>query len=115
MEIKLRHPAFGVRVGMDLCIALISLATVAVLLLRLEAHTRAWLLAGGFVLIGVGSAAFFRNIRGAHFEGFVLIISVALVFQGLLMLTSPRKSKRSDPGSSQLAGSKDTAIIDDSQ
>jgi hypothetical protein len=40
------------------------------------------------VLIGIGGQAFVRNARAAHFEGFVLVISVALVTQGLLMLAS---------------------------
>ena len=39
-------------------------------------------------LIGIGGQAFLRNARAAHFEGFVLVISVALVMQGLLMLAS---------------------------
>jgi hypothetical protein len=38
------------------------------------------------VLIGIGGHAFIHNELAAHFEGFVLVISLALVLQGLLML-----------------------------
>jgi hypothetical protein len=40
------------------------------------------------VLMGIGGQAFLRNARAAHFEGFVLVISVALVAQGLLMVVA---------------------------
>jgi len=44
---------------------------------------------GALVPLAVGAEAFVRNASAAHFEGFVVIISSALVFQGILMLLSP--------------------------
>jgi Flp pilus assembly protein protease CpaA len=38
------------------------------------------------VLIGLGGQAFVRNAQVAHFEGFVFVISLVVVLQGLLML-----------------------------
>ena len=37
-------------------------------------------------LIGLGVFSFLRNARAAHFEGFVFVIAIVLVLQGLLML-----------------------------
>jgi hypothetical protein len=47
-----------------------------------------WLWAGAAVLIVYGAQAFFRNARAMHFEGFVFIISLLLMLQGVLMLTT---------------------------
>jgi len=88
MEMLLRHPGYGVRVGVAALIALISAATIAVRRMRWGLRGDRWLWPGAVVLMGIGGQAFFRNARAAHFEGFVLVISVALVVQGLLMLIS---------------------------
>jgi hypothetical protein len=42
--------------------------------------------AGAAVLIGFGGEAFLHNARAAHFEGFVFVISLTLMLQGVLML-----------------------------
>jgi hypothetical protein len=88
MEVVLRHPGYGTRVGVAALIALISMATVLVRLTNLGARGERWLWVGAVVLIGIGGLAFVRDARAAHFEGFVLVISVALVGQGWLMLVS---------------------------
>ena len=67
---------------------LISMATILVRMADLGARGERWLWVGAVALIGIGGQAFVRNARAAHFEGFVLVISVALVMQGLLMLVS---------------------------
>jgi hypothetical protein len=108
MEMTLRHPGYGMRVGVAALIALISIATVVVRMADIGMGVGAgagfrgerWLRAGAVVLIGIGGQAFLRNARAAHFEGFVLVISVALTMQGLLMLVSGigRKQRaRQDP------------------
>jgi hypothetical protein len=88
MEMTLRHPGYGARVGVAALIALIGMATILVRMADLGARGERWLWVGAVVLIGIGGQAFVRNARAAHFEGFVLVISVALVTQGLLMLAS---------------------------
>jgi hypothetical protein len=88
MEMVLRHPGYRLRVGVAALIALISVATILVRMAGLGVRGERWLWVGAAVLIGTGGEAFVRNARAAHFEGFVLVISVALVMQGLLMVVS---------------------------
>jgi hypothetical protein len=45
-----------------------------------------WLGAAG--LLWIGGQAFDRNARADHFEGFVLVIAVALMAQGVLMVVT---------------------------
>lgn len=88
MEMLLRHPGYGMRVGIAALIAFISVATVAVRGTRPGLRGDRWLWVGAVVLMGIGGQAFYRNLRATHFEGFVAIVSVALVAQGLLTLVS---------------------------
>jgi hypothetical protein len=94
MEAVLRHPGYGLRVGVAGLIALISMATVLVRMADVGVRGERWLGVGAVVLMGIGGQAFFRNARAAHFEGFVLVISVALVMQGLLMLVAGMGTRR---------------------
>jgi uncharacterized membrane protein len=86
MEMVLRHPGYLLRVGVSVSIALISLATIFILAANSRVRGERWLWAGAVILIGMGGQAFLHNARAAHFEGFVVLISVALLFQGVLML-----------------------------
>jgi len=88
METLLRHPGYATRIGVALAIALICAATILVRMLHVSFRGERWLWAGAAVLIGIGAQAFLRNARAAHFEGFVFIISLVLVLQGLLMLVT---------------------------
>jgi len=90
MEIVLRHPGYLLRVGVSVSIALISLATIAIFIFKSGTRDERWLWAGALILIGIGGQAFLRNARGAHFEGFVFLISAVLLFQGVLMLLHRR-------------------------
>ncbi len=87
MEMLLRHPGYMARSGIAICISVIGVTTILVRLLHLGIRNERWLWAGAIVLIGIGGQAFIRNEHAAHFEGFVFVISLALVLQGLLMLT----------------------------
>jgi len=86
MEILLRHSGYLLRVGVGVSIALISLATIAILIFKPGSRGERWLWAGALILIGLGGQAFLHNAQAAHFEGFIFLISVALLFQGVLML-----------------------------
>jgi hypothetical protein len=88
METLLRHPGYAERIGVALAIALICAATILVRMLHVGFRNERWLWAGAAVLIGIGAQAFFRNAHAAHFEGFVFIISLVLVLQGLLMFAT---------------------------
>ena len=88
MEMLLRHPGYAERIGVALGIALICAATILVRMLHVGFRGERWLWAGAAVLIVFGAQAFFRNAYAMHFEGFVFVISLLLVLQGVLMLTT---------------------------
>lgn len=88
METLLRNPGYAERFGVALAIAAICAATILVRMLHVGFKGERWLWAGAAVLIGLGVQAFFRNAQAAHFEGFVFVISLVLVVQGALMLST---------------------------
>ena len=88
MEYQLRHPGFASRAAVALLIAAAGLATLLVRLLHLGVRSERWLWAAAAALIGLGVYSFLRNARAAHFEGFVFVIAIVLVLQGLLMLAT---------------------------
>jgi hypothetical protein len=88
MEWLLRHPGHLVRSAEDASIALVSLATIVVLLLNLGVRTERWLWAGALALVGVAVRGLVRDLRSPHFEGFVLLVSLALAAQSVFMLLS---------------------------
>ena len=86
MEMVLRHPGYLLRVGASVLIILISLATISILIAKSGVRGERWLWVEAVIILGIGGQAFLRNSRAAHFEGFVFLISAALLFQGALML-----------------------------
>ena len=88
MEMLLRHPGYAERIGVALDVALICAATILVRMLHVGFRGERWLWVGAAALIVFGAQAFFRNAHAMHFEGFVFIISLLLVLQGVLMLTT---------------------------
>ncbi len=88
MECLLRHPGFATRAGVASLVAAAGLATLLVRLLHLGARSERWLWVAAAALIGLGVFSFLRNARAVHFEGFVFIISIVLVLQGILMLAT---------------------------
>ncbi len=88
METVLRHPGYITRIVIASAIALICAATILVRMLHVGFRGQRWLWAGAAVLIGLGAQAFLHNLRAAHFEGFVFIIALVLVLEGVLMLAT---------------------------
>jgi hypothetical protein len=86
MEMLLRHAGYELRASMACGFAIICLATILVRMLRMGKRAERWLWVGAAVLIGFGGEAFVHNARADHFEGFVFVISLALMLQGALML-----------------------------
>ena len=98
METELQHPGFATRIGIASAIALICVATILVRLLHAGLRTERWLWAGALVLIGLGGVAFFHNTHSAHFEGFILVIGIVLVLQGVLMLATLGRTRGTGAG-----------------
>ncbi len=96
MEVLLRHPGFQTRAAVALLIAAAGLASLLVRLLHLGVRGERWLWAAAAALIGLGVLSFLRNARAAHFEGFVFVIAIVLVLQGLLMLLT--LGRQTNPG-----------------
>jgi len=86
MEIILRHPGFGMRAAVAVCISFICLATILARVLHVDVRRERWLWTGAVALLWIGADAFMNNRLAEHFEGFVLFISLVVVLQGALML-----------------------------
>jgi hypothetical protein len=87
MEMRLQHPGYGTRTALDICFAVACLAT-AVLRMLPSPRTRSerCLQGSGLLMIVFGAQAFLANAHRAHFEGFVFVIALLLMAQGMLML-----------------------------
>jgi hypothetical protein len=97
MELILRHPGYWARFGVAISIVVIGLSTILVRVLHLGVRIERWLWIGAVVLVGIGGKSFFHNVHAVHFEGFVSVISLILVLQGLMMLAF---MGRTEPSSS---------------
>jgi hypothetical protein len=96
MELILRHAGFPSRVAIALLIALVCAATLLARMLHLGTHRERWFWPAALAFIWIGGSSFLRNARSAHFEGFVFVISLIVVLQGLLMLVTMGRTK--NPG-----------------
>jgi hypothetical protein len=86
MENILKHPGYGERTAIAACIAIQGLATLLLLLLDGRLIFRAVVLAGAVGLAIFGVTAIRRILDAPHFEGFAVLIGVALIAQGGLTL-----------------------------
>jgi hypothetical protein len=86
MENILRHPGYAARSVVAACIVIQGLATMLFLMWQGRPLFRIIVLvaAGGVAVLGVSAVA--RILNSAHFEGFVLIVGIALVMQGTMAL-----------------------------
>ena len=83
---------------------LVPLATMVVLFLKLGLRAGRWLWVGALALLGVAVRGLVHEMGATHFEGFVLLISLALVLQSVFMLSflgrgGPRRLARGAGGS----------------
>ncbi len=88
MENILRHDGYTTRSAIACCIALQSAATLLIGRLGRQRSLRAAVMAGSAALILLGGAAVLRILQASHFEGFVLVIGLALVLQGVLVIAT---------------------------
>jgi hypothetical protein len=92
MEHRLHYPEYSVRIGVDSFIVLVSSISIVAVVLRLD-RIRHYLSMTALALIAFALRAIIRDIHSNHFEGFVLIIALALMLQAALMLVSANKGK----------------------
>ena len=95
METLLKHPGYIARIVTALGVVLICAATILVRMLHAGLRCERWLWWGAAALIWVGGYAFFRNAQSVHFEGFVFVISLILLLQGVLMLATLGRTRDS--------------------
>jgi hypothetical protein len=65
-------------------------------MLPLGVRRERWFWPVAVALIWFGGSSFLRNAHSAHFEGFVFVISLVLVLQGLLMLVTMGRTNGRD-------------------
>lgn len=94
MENILKHPGYAGRAVIGGFIAAQGLATLLVMLLNGRPMYRALVFFGALGILCLGVSASVRNLRAAHFEGFVLIIGAALILQAILTLAVFLRSQR---------------------
>jgi hypothetical protein len=87
MEVILRHPGFQLRACVAVGLALLSIAPLVIWRLHLS-QVSPWVRAAAVPLIGIGVFAFVRNAMAEDFEGYIMVISFALILEGLLMLAA---------------------------
>jgi hypothetical protein len=93
MEMILRHPGFQVRACVAVGLGLLSIAPLVIRRLHLSQFLP-WTRLAALPLIGIGAFAFTRNAIAEDFEGYIMVISAALVFEGVLMMTVLGRQQR---------------------
>jgi len=84
--------------ALDISFALSCLGTACLRMLTLpRTRSEACLRGAGLLMILFGANAFFENARRTHFEGFVFVISLLLVAQGLLMVLTLGRRGENNP------------------
>lgn len=88
MENILRHDGYRGRTVVAACIAIHGLATLLLLVRHERAVLRTIVVIGAVAIILLGVRSILRILRAQHFEGFVFLIGLALVFQGAFTLAT---------------------------
>jgi hypothetical protein len=84
MENVLKHDGYAGRTVMDVCIVAQAALTLLFLLVHGRAFFRRVVLVCAAAVMLLGISAIIRLSQSQHFEGFVLIIGAALIFEGAL-------------------------------
>ena len=84
MESILKHDGYAQRTAMAAYIALQAVATLLFLLLNGRPALRGLIITGAVGIALLGASAVYRIGQSQHFEGFVLVIGLALMLQGAL-------------------------------
>ena len=98
MDVLLRHPGYKSQVSIAATIVAQGLLTLGVLRFRRPASLRALALGGSLPLLWLAGKALIATLRGAHLEGYVLLIALALIVQAILTLST--LSRRRELGKS---------------
>ncbi len=97
MENILKHDGYAVRSVIDASIVLQGVATLLFVLLNGRPLFRAIVLTGAVAIVCLGAFAIVRILRAQHFEGYILLIGLALILQGVLTLATLLSTRRSQP------------------
>ncbi len=84
MENVLKHNGYPKRSVIAGCVVAQGLATLILLVRNGRTIFRTFVTAGAIGIVLLGSSALTQILRAQHLEGFVLLISIALILQGLL-------------------------------
>ncbi len=96
MEYILKHDGYAGRSAIAACITIQGLATLLFLLWHGRTVFRSVVLTGAIAVALLGASAVMRISRAPHFEGFVLLIGLALILQGALTMAVllPKRSRK---------------------
>jgi len=100
MDLLLRHPGYGQREIIAATIVLQALLTLCVLLAGAAGILRIVALGGSAGILYLGIGALISVLRGIHFEGYILLIALALILQATLTILSLRR--RSTPSAARM-------------
>ncbi len=96
MEIVLHHPGSSLRMWLDFLLASQSLSTLLFLIFRRHGRIQIFLRICGFLIAIFGISAVVSILKAAHFEGYVLLIGLALILQGALTMAALTSARGGD-------------------
>ena len=88
MEIILGHPGSVLRICIAVLLASQSLSTILFLIFRGKERARSLLMIGGLLITLFGILVVVSILRAAHFEGYILLIGLALILQGVVTIVT---------------------------
>jgi hypothetical protein len=99
MELSLRHGGYQTRMALDICFAISCLgAGYLRILARPRTRSETALRANGLLMAVFGALTFLQNAHATHFEGYLFVISLSLMAEGILMLLVLGRSRENRPG-----------------
>jgi hypothetical protein len=97
MDVLLRHPGYGSQILIAATIVSQALLTLAALRFHRYDRLRAAAMIGSLTVLWIALRAMRDVFVGAHFEGYILLIALALIVQAMLTLLSLPRARL--PGS----------------